>query len=161
MQEDDHRAALPRRVVQGRWGERPAGPTRCAPASEAIGAGAHRFGKLTAAGRSPWTPGAATGCSPASSTASGAKFLECLPDPAQLLKEIWRVLRPGGRAVLSHSDFDAIVISGVPVDLTAGSATPSPTTLHRGWIALTAGSVASCPAWFTHHRLSGRMWRPW
>lgn len=46
-----------------------------------------------------------------------SNLLECLPDPAHLLNEIWRVLRPGGRAVLSHSDFDALVISGAPVEL--------------------------------------------
>lgn len=46
-----------------------------------------------------------------------SNLIECLPDPALLLKEIWRVLRPGGRAVLSHSDFDALVISGAPVEL--------------------------------------------
>ncbi|MGW0731845.1 methyltransferase domain-containing protein [Streptomyces sp. NPDC002851] len=46
-----------------------------------------------------------------------SNLLECLPDAASLLKEIWRVLRPGGRAVLSHSDFDALVISGAPVEL--------------------------------------------
>lgn len=46
-----------------------------------------------------------------------SNLLECLPDPAHLLNEIWRVLRPGGRAALSHSDFDALVISGAPVEL--------------------------------------------
>ncbi|MFF4648214.1 methyltransferase domain-containing protein [Streptomyces sp. NPDC001389] len=46
-----------------------------------------------------------------------SNLLECLPDPANLLNEIWRVLRPGGRVVLSHSDFDALVISGAPVKL--------------------------------------------
>jgi SAM-dependent methyltransferase len=37
--------------------------------------------------------------------------LECLADPRWLLAEIARVLRPGGRAVLSHTDFETIVVT--------------------------------------------------
>ncbi|QKW20527.1 methyltransferase domain-containing protein [Kitasatospora sp. NA04385] len=43
--------------------------------------------------------------------------VECLPDPDELLAEIARVLRPGGRAVLAHVDFDSLVIAGADADL--------------------------------------------
>jgi SAM-dependent methyltransferase len=35
--------------------------------------------------------------------------LETLPDPGRLLEEAHRVLRPGGRLVLSHPDYDTMV----------------------------------------------------
>lgn len=38
--------------------------------------------------------------------------LECLADPVALLDEAARALRPGGRSVWSHTDFDGIVLSG-------------------------------------------------
>lgn len=38
--------------------------------------------------------------------------LECVPDPARLLGEVHRVLRPGGRAVIAHVDFDSMVLAG-------------------------------------------------
>jgi ubiquinone/menaquinone biosynthesis C-methylase UbiE len=37
--------------------------------------------------------------------------LECLLDPAPLLDEIARVLRPRGRVVLGHTDFETIVVA--------------------------------------------------
>ncbi len=43
--------------------------------------------------------------------------LECLPDQDALLREAHRVLRPGGKLLLSHSDFDALVFACEPGDL--------------------------------------------
>jgi len=43
--------------------------------------------------------------------------LECLADPRWLLAEIARVLRPGGRAVLGHTDFETIVVTSADRDL--------------------------------------------
>lgn len=44
--------------------------------------------------------------------------LELLPDPAGLLREVLRIVKPGGRAVLSHTDFEHIVIHGADRTLT-------------------------------------------
>ncbi|ONH59136.1 SAM-dependent methyltransferase [Frankia sp. CcI49] len=37
--------------------------------------------------------------------------LECLVEPAALLREVARILRPGGRAVVAHTDFETIVVA--------------------------------------------------
>ncbi len=44
--------------------------------------------------------------------------LECLLDPSALLSEIAQVLRPDGRAVLGHTDFETIVVVTANRDLT-------------------------------------------
>jgi SAM-dependent methyltransferase len=44
--------------------------------------------------------------------------LESLPEPDALVAEAWRVLRPGGRLVLSHSDYDTMVFASEDVALT-------------------------------------------
>jgi SAM-dependent methyltransferase len=44
--------------------------------------------------------------------------LECLPDPDGLAAEAGRVLCPGGRLVLGHSDFDTLVFASEDLDLT-------------------------------------------
>lgn len=44
--------------------------------------------------------------------------LELLPDADALLREVWRVLCPGGRLVLGHPDFDTVVLAGADIRLT-------------------------------------------
>lgn len=44
--------------------------------------------------------------------------LECLPHPDALVAEVLRILRPGGRLVLSHSDFDTLIFASEDLDLT-------------------------------------------
>jgi SAM-dependent methyltransferase len=44
--------------------------------------------------------------------------LEGLPDPGALVAEAVRVLRPGGRLVLAHSDFDTLVFASEDLALT-------------------------------------------
>jgi SAM-dependent methyltransferase len=44
--------------------------------------------------------------------------LECLPDPDGLVAEAGRLLRPGGRLVLGHSDYDTLVFASEDLDLT-------------------------------------------
>ncbi|MEM7139503.1 MAG: methyltransferase domain-containing protein [Actinomycetota bacterium] len=40
--------------------------------------------------------------------------LECVGSPVDLVRQAMRLLRPGGRAVWSHVDFDGLVVSGHP-----------------------------------------------
>jgi SAM-dependent methyltransferase len=44
--------------------------------------------------------------------------LECLRDPDRFLLETHRVLRPGGRLVLSHPDYDTMVFTAPDLELT-------------------------------------------
>lgn len=44
--------------------------------------------------------------------------LECVRDRAALVAEAWRVLRPGGRFLLGHHDFDSVTLASSNRDLT-------------------------------------------
>lgn len=61
--------------------------------------------------------------------------LEQLPDPAAVLAEATRVMRPGAMSVWSHTDFESVAISGADPELTrrvvlAYATTPDPGTPH-------------------------------
>lgn len=43
--------------------------------------------------------------------------LECVPEPAALLHDVARILRPGGRLLLAHVDFDSLTIAGADTAL--------------------------------------------
>ena len=45
-------------------------------------------------------------------------MLECLPDPDALVAEAARILRPGGRLVLAHTDYDTLVFTSDDLGLT-------------------------------------------
>jgi SAM-dependent methyltransferase len=44
--------------------------------------------------------------------------LECLPDPDALVAEAARILRPGGRLILAHTDYDTLVFASDDLQLT-------------------------------------------
>jgi SAM-dependent methyltransferase len=44
--------------------------------------------------------------------------LECVPDKIATVKELWRVLKPGGRLLLAHHDFDAVILNSPEANLT-------------------------------------------
>lgn len=44
-------------------------------------------------------------------------LIECLPDVGGFLEEVARVLRPGGRLILAHHDFDAMAFNATDRDL--------------------------------------------
>jgi SAM-dependent methyltransferase len=49
-----------------------------------------------------------------------SNLLECLPDPAALVREIARILRPDGQLVIGHWDWDSQVFDGAEKPLVRG-----------------------------------------
>jgi SAM-dependent methyltransferase len=66
--------------------------------------------------------------------------LECLPEPEALLEEATRVLRPGGRLVLSHTDFDTLVFSSEDRALTRRLVHAYSDT-QQDWMAAVDGTI--------------------
>jgi SAM-dependent methyltransferase len=67
-------------------------------------------------------------------------LLECLPDPGLLLNEARRLLRPGGRLVLGHADFDTLVFAGADLDLTRALVHAYCDT-QQPWMAAVDGTI--------------------
>ena len=44
--------------------------------------------------------------------------LECVPDRVVMIDEMWRLLKPGGRLLLGHHDFDGVIIASSDRSLT-------------------------------------------
>ena len=44
-------------------------------------------------------------------------LLEAGPDPAQVLAEVWRVLRPDGYVAVASTEYDGLILAGPDVDL--------------------------------------------
>jgi SAM-dependent methyltransferase len=91
-------------------------------AAEALAAAADRFGGDTSTRRLGLVRADLEGPLPLA-TGSVDKalchnVLECLRDPAAFLVEAHRVLRPGGRLVLSHPDYDTMVFTAPDLELT-------------------------------------------
>jgi SAM-dependent methyltransferase len=66
--------------------------------------------------------------------------LEQLADPDAFLHEVWRVLRPGGRLVLGHPDFDSAVLAGADLELTRRLVHAYCDTQHA-WLPRTDGTI--------------------
>ena len=67
--------------------------------------------------------------------------LESLPDPAGLLAEAHRALRPGGRAVIGHSDFDTLVFAGSDLALTRRLVHSYCDQQQAGWMDAVDGTI--------------------
>ena len=67
--------------------------------------------------------------------------LEALADPAGLLAEAHRVLRPGGLAVIGHSDFDTLVYAGGDLALTRALVHTYCDQQQPGWMDAVDGTI--------------------
>ena len=67
--------------------------------------------------------------------------LEALADPAGLLAEAHRVLRPGGQAVIGHSDFDTLVYAGADLALTRRLVHTYCDPQQTGWMDAVDGPI--------------------
>jgi SAM-dependent methyltransferase len=67
--------------------------------------------------------------------------LEALADPAGLLVEAHRVLRPGGLAVIGHSDFDTLVYAGGDLALTRRLVHTYCDQQQPGWMDAVDGTI--------------------